>query len=142
MAKCIVIFLVAVSFLPTLALAGPNFKPGNWEITTKTEIQGMPQAQVPSQTHTQCMKKGDFVPHSKEASKACKISGIKESGNSVSWKIVCSGKNGNMEGSGTVSYKGDTMKGSMELEIKNAGMKIRNFVTGRRLGDCPTKKSK
>ena len=66
----------------------------------------------------------------------CKISDIKTAGDSISWKMICSGKSGEMEGTGTVTYKGDTMTGTMNMVIKGAGMQIKNTMSGKRIGAC------
>ncbi len=118
-----------------VAFAGPNMNPGKWEITTKTEMAGMP-GMIPPVTHTQCLKGDVRVPQSDEASKECKITDIKQNGDAISWKIVCSGKNGEMEGTGKVIYKGDTMTGEMDMVIKGAGMHIKNTISGKRIGKC------
>jgi len=135
--KIFLAVLVCVIAIPFgVALAEPDFNPGKWEITTKTEMVGMPGMQVPPVTHTQCLEKGALVPQSEEASQECKVSDIKVEGNTVFWKIVCSGKNGAMDGTGEVTYHGDTMEGIMDLVIQGAGMKIKNTISGKRLGPC------
>lgn len=132
-------FFTAVVFVLALSLgtafAGPNLNPGKWEITTQTEMAGMP-GMIPPVTHTQCLTGEALVPQSDEASKECKISDIKQIGDAITWKIVCSGKNGEMEGTGKVIYKGDTMTGEMDMVIKGAGMQIKNTISGKRIGKC------
>lgn len=134
------VFLIGIAFLGTLsfgaAFAGPNMNPGKWEITTETEMVGMPGMNVPPVTHTQCLKKGELVPQSKEASQECQVTDIEQDGNTVSWKIICSGQNGQMEGTGKITYRGDSMEGTMDMVIKGAGMRIKNKISGRRIGDC------
>ena len=117
-------------------LAEPNLNPGKWEITTQTEMVGMPGMQVPPVTHTQCLEKGEMVPQSEGESEECKVSDIRVEGDTVSWKVVCSGKNGAMEGTGEITYHGDTMEGTMDLVITGAGMKIKNTISGKRIGPC------
>ena len=118
------------------AYAGPDMNPGKWEITTETEMVGMSGMTVPPMTHVQCLKKGDLVPQSTEASRECRVTDIQQDGDTISWKIICSGQNGQMEGSGTVTYRGDAMEGTMEMVIKGTGMRIKNKIRGRRIGDC------
>ena len=133
----IVIVLLIALPLGT-ALAEPDFNPGKWEVTTETEMVGVPgmAGMIPPVTHTQCLTKGELVPQSEEGSKECKMSDIKEDGDTVSWKMTCSGKNGQMEGTGTVTYKSDTMTGEMNMIIKDAGMQIKNKISGKRIGVC------
>ena len=127
------VFSIALSF--GVAFAGPNLNPGKWEITTKTEMVGM-SMNMPLQTHTQCLKEGDLIPQSKEANQECQVSDVKVSGDTVSWKTICSGKNGQMEGTGRVTYSGDRMEGAMDMVIKGTGMQVKNKISGQRMGDC------
>ena len=135
-------FLIAIISLIVLplgtALAEPNVTPGKWEVTTTTEMVGVPgmAGMVPPVTHTQCLTKGELVPQSEQSSKECKMSDIKVDGDSVSWKMSCSGQSGEMEGTGTVTYKGDSMTGTMNMVLKGAGMQIKNTISGKRIGAC------
>jgi hypothetical protein len=129
----IVLCLVAISF--NAAFAEPNMNPGKWEITTQTEMEDMP-GMIPAVTHTQCIERDDPVPQSKEASEDCEIVDMMQDGNAITWRIVCSGKDGEMEGTGKVSYNGDSMNGTMDMVVKGAGMRIRNTISGKRVGEC------
>jgi hypothetical protein len=127
------VFSIALSF--GMAFAGPNLNPGKWEITTETEMVGI-SMKVPPQTHTQCLTKKDLVPQSKGASQECQISDVKVSGDTVSWKIICSGQGGAMEGTGQITYSGDHMEGTMDMVIKGANMQVKNKISGHRIGAC------
>ena len=136
------LFFIVIVFLIALplgtALAEPDFTPGKWEVTTETEMVGVPgmPGMIPPVTHTQCLTKGELVPQSGEGSKECKMSDIKEDGDTVSWKMTCSGNHGLMEGTGTVTYKGDTMTGTINMVMKDADMKIKNTISGKRIDNC------
>jgi len=113
--------------------AGPDMKPGKWEITTTTDIPGMgPQAF----THVQCITEKDAVPMDREQSKDCEVKDMKVSGNTVSWKIVCKGEGGKTEGTGKITYSGDTMNGTMETYVPENNMRIKSTMKGKRLGAC------
>jgi len=122
----------------SLAWAGPQMNPGKWEITTKTEMAGMP---TQSMTHTQCITNEDLVPMSEDANQECQVTDIKIKGNTVSWKIKCSGQGGQMDGTGQVTYLGDTMNGTMIMNIKSYGTQVKNTLSGRRIGKCDAKQS-
>jgi hypothetical protein len=129
----------AVALLvPFLAaqVAQVNMNPGLWEITTTTEMVGMPGAGPPPLTHTQCITAEDLVPQSEEASEVCTVSDINTEGNTISWKITCGGQGGGMEGTGTITYNGDTMEGTMEMAMPMTGMQIKNTLVGKRIGEC------
>jgi len=130
----VLVFTISMC-LGTALAAGPNMKPGKWEITTQTEMDGMAMS-IPPVTHTQCITGDELVPQSQEANKECVVSDMKIKGDTVSWKIVCSGATGRMEGTGKATYNGDTMEGTMDMVIAGAGMRVKNKISGRRIGDC------
>lgn len=116
-----------------ITLAGPNMNPGKWEITTKTEMAGMPAQSI---THTQCVTNEDLIPRSNDENNNCTVTNMKTIGNTVSWEITCGGQSGQINGTGEITYNGDTMKGKMEMTIKGMGMKIKNILSGKRIGPC------
>lgn len=128
----IFISLVIVSF--GTAFADPDMNPGEWEITTETQMTGMsPQ----TQTHVQCLTNNDTVPINDEANETCRIEDIQVKGDTVTWEMTCGeGDEGGMNGTGWVTYKGDTMNGEMDMTIMPWGTKMKNTLTGRRIGDC------
>ena len=134
------VFFFGIALLFTFSMgsasAGPDLNPGKWEITTETEMVGMAGMSVPPQTHVQCLTKGELVPQSKEASNECRVTDIREDGDTVYWKIVCAGQGGQMEGTGQVTYSGDRMSGTMDMVITGAGMQIKNKIKGHRIGPC------
>src|SRR4030066_478398 len=99
--KRMVFLLFAVGLLfgshSSYAAGGPDFQEGLWEITTVSEMPGMPA--MPSVKQNQCMTNKDYVPHSKEEKdNSCTVSDLKANGNTVTWKMECKSKEGEMEG--------------------------------------------
>lgn len=125
--------LGVIVLISVWAWAGPQMNPGKWEITTKTEMAGMPAQSI---THTQCIKNDDLVPMSNDANQNCQVKNIKTSGDTVSWEITCGGQGGQMDGTGEVTYNGDTMEGKMEMTIKGMDTKVKNTLSGKRIGPC------
>ncbi|MCK9229155.1 MAG: DUF3617 domain-containing protein [Syntrophales bacterium] len=115
------------------AWAEPQMNPGNWEITTNIEMAGLP---TQSMTQTICITEDDLVPVSPDESSECKITDIKTSGDTVSWKMTCSADGGGMDGRGQATYRDDSMHGSMTMVMKPDGTEIRNTFSGRRVGGC------
>ena len=128
--------MLAILLMTIPAAAGPDINPGLWEFTTETQMQGGGNMQVPPETHTQCITRDDLVPMSQNASQECQTTNVVTSGDTISWDIVCGGQGGQMEGSGEVTYHGDTMDGSMVMAISGTNMQITNTITGRRVGNC------
>jgi len=116
-----------------VTLAGPDMNPGKWEITTKTEMPGMPGQSI---THTQCITNDDLVPVDGDENNNCTVKNMRTSGDTVSWEITCGGQGGQMDGTGEITYTGDTMKGKMEMTMKGMNMKIKNVFSGKRIGPC------
>lgn len=116
-----------------IAWAGPNMNPGKWEITTKTEMPGMPEQAI---THTQCITDEDLVPVNKDSNNSCTVKNTRIRGNTVSWKITCGGQGGQVDGAGEITYNGDTMEGKMVMTMKAMNMTIKNTLSGNRIGPC------
>ena len=125
--------VISIVLLIGAAGAEPYMNPGKWEITTKTEMAGMPPQSL---THTQCITAKDMVPMSKDANNECQVTDMKTRGNTVSWKISCGGQGGKMNGTGQVTYSGNSMNGVMDMTIVSYGTKVRNVLSGRRIGAC------
>ncbi len=121
----------------SFAEPAPDMKDGKWEITTKTEMPGMPM-QMPAVTSTQCLTKEDLVPQNSQQGGGgeCKVTDVKVEGNTVSWTMHCSGQGGEIKGSGEITYSGDSFKGKMNIIMTQANMKMVNTMNGTRIGEC------
>lgn len=127
-----IILLVSASI--SFAGSDVKFKSGKWEITTKMEMGG--GMSMPSHISTQCLTNDDIVPQNTQPGQECVVTNTKKAGNTVTWNMECSGAQGEMKGTGTISYKGDTFDGEMVMSIPMANMKIISKMSGSRIGDC------
>lgn len=134
------IAIVAAILLPfPVHAAAPNMKEGLWEITVRTEMQGMPGG-MPPQTVQQCITQKELADPSKttpgtQGDKRCKMTDYKMQGNTASWKTACEG---DMTGSGTITYAGSSYTGTQTVSMQHEGKSLNmtmNF-TGRHLGEC------
>ena len=126
------VFAAVLTFSPVWA--GTNMNTGKWEITTRMEMPGIPTQAV---THVQCITEEDMVPKGDNENKDCRMEQMDISGDTVTWKMVCTTEEGEMTGTGKVTYSGDTMEGAMQMTITGeANMTINSTLSGRRLGDC------
>jgi hypothetical protein len=129
-----------VAFFALLSLAwagdGPNIKEGLWEITVKVHTPGL-ELHFPPFTNTQCITKADLVPQSSQpGAESCKIKDHKVSGNTVTWTMVCDGKeSGYTSGTGNITYAGETLKGELVLKGDNDST-ITSNMTGKYIGPC------
>ena len=134
---------MAVGIMFSLSLAGlafgePDMKDGMWEMTMKTEMPGMPR-EMPPMKFTQCLTKKNLVPQKKEKNEDCKMISTKVDGNTVTWVVQCRMKEGTMDGTGKITYKGNGFDGVMKMVMnsKDTGkMEMSHQMTGRRIGDC------
>lgn len=140
--KSMVLLLLSVSLLfvsrSMVAAGGPDFQEGLWEISSVSEMPGMPV--MPSVKQNQCMTNKNYVPHGKEEKdNSCTVSDLKTNGNTVTWKMACKSKEGAMDGNGKITYNRDKLDGSVVINMQMPGMgkmQMTNKMTGRRIGDC------
>jgi len=128
-----VILLATASF--SLAGSKPNVKPGKWEVTTRMEMPGM-QMNMPPMTHTQCITETDYVPQTGQPGEECEVTRTRVSGDTVTWTMHCRGKGGEMNGTGKVTYQGDSFKGEISMSVVATGMSMTIYTNGRRIGAC------
>ena len=133
------LLVVSVTLLATVsfAIAGskPNVKAGKWEVTTRMEMPGM-QMSMPAMTHTQCITENDYVPQTNQPGEECTITKTTVSGDTVTWNMHCRGEGGEMNGTGTVTYRGDSFEGKINMSVAPSGMSMTIHTNGRRIGDC------
>lgn len=102
-----------------------------WQMTTSMKMQGMA---MPGTTTKSCIAKdGHYKPESDPKEKNCTFSDYKVSGNTVSWKMQCTGKNA-MTGTGEMTRTSDMMKGTMKMRME--GMDVVQVMEGKRIGTC------
>lgn len=133
--------IAAALSAPHLASAAPDMQEGNWEVTMKMEMQGMPFA-MPPMKHNQCMTKQDLVPSTKEKDDSCVVKEQKVSGNTVSWRVVCKDRDGTTEGDGKITYAGKSYNGVMNAKMTDKSGEVTSVkyqIQGRHTGPCTPK---
>ena len=130
--------LTALFFLLFAFGVFAEIKEGLWEITTKAEMKGVP-VQMPATTVKQCITKDKPVPKSASDDYECKVKDYKVSGDTVTYKMECWGKDGLMITEGKTTYKGNTFDGASTTRIKTKGqpeMQLANKISGKYIGPC------
>jgi len=133
--------LLRAGMLTAVALALPGTvaaqaKDELWEVTTKMEMPGMPMA-MPPQVTRQCVakSKGDegYIPSREN----CKVLDTKRTGNRVTFKMACTGKDA-MDANGEIVFGTGSYDGRMQMTMKAEGqtMTMNNTFSGKRVGDC------
>lgn len=139
MQKPSALLLASLLSLPSLALAAAG---ETWEVTSKTEMAGMPYA-MPETVITVCQPKGG-APDPQQMMQDegnCKVSDVKTSGNKVTWKVRCDGDGQKMSGGGEVTHGKSSYQGSMHMSGTADGEKVdmKASYRGKRLGEaCDT----
>jgi len=130
------------------AIAGPNMRPGLWEMTLQTQMQGMEGAPMgiqgmtgamPAFTHRQCITAKDLVPRTQRPGEQCKVSTQKIKGNTVTWQVQCDSQGMKTTGSGRVTYSGTSYNGTIDMQMTGGPMgtmKMSQVIRGKRIGDC------
>ncbi|MFM9887647.1 MAG: DUF3617 domain-containing protein, partial [Burkholderiales bacterium] len=85
------ILIGAALVAPTACLAQANMREGNWEVTVKMEMVGMPFA-MPAQIVNQCVTNKDLVPDMSQQDQSCIVREQKVVGDTVSWRMQCKGR--------------------------------------------------
>jgi hypothetical protein len=115
-----------------------NMQDGLWEVSVKMEMPGMP-AGAGAQTFRKCYTPADVQDASRTMPKDdnCQASDVKVQGDTVSWTMRCKPPQ-EMTGTGTMTYKGTSYAGRMNMAMKEGGqtMTMRQTISGKRVGPC------
>lgn len=122
----------AVTFVGPAAAAGP--KSGEeWEMRTTVEMPGMPFA-IPPTVVRQCIEDKGTVPYQENKGEKCVTIYKNVSGNTLSWQLVCNGKDGKTELTGVSIYNGNIMDSKIKMKSKRGNMSM--HMTGKKMGAC------
>ncbi len=101
-----------------------------WESTTSMQASGM---ELPPQTMRNCQPEGDWKepPSTQPPDSKCKVTDLKQSGKTTSWKMACQGEE-KMTGAGTMTREGDTYRGTMDVTSTQGTMQLK--MSGRKIG--------
>ena len=122
--------------------APPHMKPGLWETTVSVEMSGMPPGMpqsVPPTTVQHCYRPKDTKDLRSTVPKKsnCAVSDWKETGNTVTWTMKCSGAAA-MTMTGKMTYNGDRYSGvgKATMDMGGRSMQMTQNFQARRVGDC------
>jgi hypothetical protein len=139
--KLIPVAAVVLSFAAVCshAAAQSPMRPGNWETTMEMDMPGMPM-KMPPMKNTRCVTQQEIdspnrgLPSGPQKNpNDCKITDYKQSGNTVSWNVACSGQQP-MTGSGELKFNNDAYDGVIKMMMNQQQMTMK--MAGKRLGDC------
>lgn len=126
-----------ILMMPLGAVAADSIREGYWEVTTQSEMPGMPM-KMPATTMKHCYTKEDVKDQKKVISrdKNCTMTEYKVSGNKVTWAMKCTGENSGTMNGETI-FSSDSYNSTMKM--KSQGQQIDVKVKGKRIGNCPSK---
>lgn len=126
----------------TAIAAGPNFKEGEWGVSYRMEVMGMPFPMPPiTATKTMCLNKDNYVPDNSQQGQECKVSDQQVNGNTVTWTMRCRAQERTIEGHGKITYQSDRYDGVMNAKLisgDSSGPDVgyRYTMQGQRKGEC------
>ena len=139
MKRFVAVLSLAIIAPATFAASEAQIQEGLWEITTQTEIPGMP-ARPGAETIRTCYTKADvaegaMVPKGEQ----CEVRNYRLSGSTANWDIRCAGKNA-VTGSGTILFSSRTAySGTLQLRLQADGqpeVRMNNSYAAKRVGPC------
>jgi hypothetical protein len=118
-------------------------RPGLWEVTMQMQMAGSP-IQMPEMKSTRCVTPEDAkdparsLPSGPEGrgrggKSDCKMSDYKMSGNTATWKMVCTSPQA-MTSTGEMTFTDDSYTGTMKMDSPQGPMTMK--MAGKRVGDC------
>lgn len=137
MKRISVFVLGAIALLSTGAFAADSIREGYWEVTSQTEMPGMPM-KIPASTIKHCYTKEDVKDQKKVIAreKNCTLTDYKVAGNKVTWAMKCTGQNAGTFNGETI-FSQDSYASVMKMKSQGHNMTVK--VKGKRVGECPKK---
>ena len=130
--------IAAAVLVPPAHGAAPNMREGEWEITMKMEMPGMPMA-MPPQVTQRCITNKDLadpqkpVPGAQPGDSGCKTTDHKMQGNTATWKMACED---GTTGSGTATYSNTSYTSTITMMQGGQPPAMTMQQSGRHLGAC------
>lgn len=140
--KTTLLVTLAVIVAVTAAIAQTPVRPGRWETTVQMQMAGSP-IQMPAMKSTRCVTPeqskdpASSLPTDPSGGRGgksdCKMSDYKVSGNTATWKTVCTTPQA-MTSTGEMTFTDDSYDGTMKSDTPQGAMTMK--IAGKRLGDC------
>lgn len=133
-----VVVIISLMIFLAVPVWGYDIKPGQYEITSKVEMPGLPPDLVPAQTITQCLTEEEPVPSKGDGGEDCRITEMNQKGNTITWQMQCNQMGEKLTSYGQMTYEGSGFSGQTTTRMGAQGndMVITTRITGKRLGDC------
>ncbi|WP_159078915.1 DUF3617 domain-containing protein [Orrella marina] len=130
--------ITSISIGTTATASESSMRPGQWEVTTQTEMVGVPM-QIPATKDMSCITAEEInKPFMGEMDAGCTLEEIEKTANTHKWKLACTENGQKMTGTGTFTFSAESYSGVMEMSMTQDGqvMNMKTTLTGKRVGDC------
>ena len=134
----------AAAAQPAAPVAQSGLKPGSWEIASVVDFSDTSTRKTI--TSRLCYSPDDVaapsrvLPPQRGLGVKCLASDVKAGGTTgIAWKLTCTGKEGAMNGTGTMKPGPTAYSAEVHLERKSGGkvVRIAEKTSGRWVGPCP-----
>ena len=138
-----IVFMAAAAGAAAQPAGKAVMKPGLWEIVSVNETPGV--AMKRTTTARACYSADDvanitrILPQQRESGMKCESREAKAQGATATWKVVCTGKDGDLSGPAKMTMAADNYSAAVDLEHKKAGakpVKVSQKVTAKWIGAC------
>ena len=133
----------APAAVAAVAPAAAVMKPGLWELTTMIDTAGsITKRTVVGRACYSAIDVADVrrvIPQQREFGMQCENRDPKSQGPAATWNVVCTSKEGTLNGSGKLTMASTTYSGKAELELKKRGakpVKVEQTVSGKWIETC------
>lgn len=111
---------------------------GEWELTVKYTVSGMPIA-IPAEHYRECFTQEDPIPTSFLNAHSCQVIEQRARHRTVFFRLSCFADNGSFINEGKIHFSSMKIRGDSKTDLGDVAGKtttMRYKFTGRRLGDC------
>lgn len=124
---------VCVVFLFSMNSFALDFNPGEYQITTKVKMPG-----IPAQTTNECVSEQDLIPKSESLGQDCEVHNMEQNGNVITWEMECNQEGQKITSQGEMIYSGDSFEGTITVKMgpQAGNMVMTTEISGKRTGSC------
>jgi hypothetical protein len=135
----ILLFVTTSGFFPPCwAGSAVDMREGLWEIATEIEMAGVP-VKMPGITTRQCISPENVFPEISRfnaSDQNCKVTNVVIGKNYAAYDLTCTLENGEMKGHGSVTYRGERLKGSLNTTTMPENIQMNYLYEGWYIGPC------
>jgi hypothetical protein len=120
-----------------LSAADPNFNDGLWRVEVVTEMRGLGMKPTPPYRYQACYSRQDITQQLAAPGGPCRAVPTAASGEEMSWRLQCSPRVGDVNGTIRMKFLGDRMEGTIYTRTAYPEtLEVTQRISGRRVGDC------